>query len=98
VNQRGSNQNDGEAEAALGHGQNSAHNNAASGNQGALAQNLDGGAIGANEGNDEAAGAGAAGGNSEQNFVTMKKSKKFIKFKDYIIKLPNSMGLIGSRN
>lgn len=28
----------------------------------------------------------------------MKKSKKFIKFKDYIIKLPNSMGLIGSRN
>lgn len=27
----------------------------------------------------------------------MKKSKKFIKFKDYIIKLPNSMGLIGSR-
>ena len=23
----------------------------------------------------------------------MKKSKKFIKFKDYIIKLPNSMGL-----
>ena len=29
--------------------------------------------------------------------VTMKKSKKFIKFKDYIIKLPNSMGLIGSR-
>jgi len=28
----------------------------------------------------------------------MKKSKKFIKFKDYIIKLPNSMGLIGSKN
>ena len=27
----------------------------------------------------------------------MKKSKKFIKFKDYIIKLPNSQGLIGSR-
>lgn len=36
--------------------------------------------------------------NNEQMFVTMKKSKKFIKFKDYIIKLPNSMGLIGSRN
>ena len=28
----------------------------------------------------------------------MKKSKKFIKFKDYIIKLPNSMGLIGAKN
>ena len=26
-------------------------------------------------------------------FVTMKKSKKFIKFKDFIIKLPNSSGL-----
>ena len=51
----------------------------------------------ANEVNDEGAGAGAAGNNPEQNFVTMKKSKKFIKFKDYIIKLPNSMGLIGSR-
>ena len=36
--------------------------------------------------------------NNEQMYVTMKKSKKFIKFKDYIIKLPNSMGLIGSRN
>jgi hypothetical protein len=34
---------------------------------------------------------------SQDQFVTMKKSKKFIKFKDYIIKLPNSMGLIGSR-
>lgn len=30
--------------------------------------------------------------------MTMKKSKKFIKFKDYIIKLPNSMGLINSKN
>jgi len=28
----------------------------------------------------------------------MKKSKKFIKFKDYIIKLPNSMGLIGTKH
>jgi hypothetical protein len=28
----------------------------------------------------------------------MKKSKKFIKFKDYIIKLPNSMGLTGAKN
>lgn len=28
----------------------------------------------------------------------MKKSKKFIKFKDFIIKLPNSMGLMNSRN
>ena len=28
----------------------------------------------------------------------MKKSKKFIKFKDYIIKLPNSQGLGGIRN
>jgi hypothetical protein len=27
----------------------------------------------------------------------MKKSKKFIKFKDFIIKLPNSMGLMNSR-
>mmetsp|Transcript_33553 Transcript_33553/g.51595 ORF Transcript_33553/g.51595 Transcript_33553/m.51595 type:complete len:131 (-) Transcript_33553:202-594(-) len=26
-------------------------------------------------------------------FITMKKSKKFIKFKDYIIKLPNSVGI-----
>ena len=43
---------------------------------------------------DEAANAN----NNEQMYVTMKKSKKFIKFKDYIIKLPNSMGLIGSRN
>jgi len=33
-----------------------------------------------------------------EQFVTMKKSKKFIKFKDYIIKLPNSMGLIQSKN
>jgi len=41
---------------------------------------------------------GAAASNQEQLYVTMKKSKKFIKFKDYIIKLPNSMGLIGSRN
>ena len=30
--------------------------------------------------------------------MSMKKSKKFIKFKDYIIKLPNSMGLTGHRN
>lgn len=27
----------------------------------------------------------------------MKKSKKFIKFKDYIIKLPNSMGLFNAK-
>jgi hypothetical protein len=40
----------------------------------------------------------AAASNQEQMYVNMKKSKKFIKFKDYIIKLPNSMGLIGSRN
>lgn len=36
--------------------------------------------------------------NNGEQFVTMKKSKKFIKFKDYIIKLPNSQGLIGSKN
>jgi len=44
----------------------------------------------------EAVGAGAAVENeagpasSADQFVTMKKSKKFIKFKDFIIKLPNS--------
>ena len=32
--------------------------------------------------------------NQGSNFVLMKKSKKFIKFKDFIIKLPNSLGLI----
>jgi len=36
--------------------------------------------------------------NQEQQFVIMKKSKKFIKFKDFIIKLPNSMGLMNSKN
>lgn len=92
-NQRASNQN--EADGQPGGGSAS---NPAAGNQGALAQNVDGGDIGAHEGNDEAAGGGAGGNNPEQNYVTMKKSKKFIKFKDYIIKLPNSMGLIGSRN
>ena len=40
----------------------------------------------------------AAANNSDTQYVSMKKSKKFIKFKDYIIKLPNSMGLIGSKN
>ena len=38
------------------------------------------------------------GNGGEDQYVTMKKSKKFIKFKDYIIKLPNSMGLTGHRN
>jgi hypothetical protein len=28
----------------------------------------------------------------------MKKSKKFIKFKDFIIKLPNSAGLMNIKN
>ena len=32
------------------------------------------------------------------NSVMMKKSKKFIKFKDFIIKLPNSMGLTGHKS
>ena len=36
--------------------------------------------------------------NQEQQFVIMKKSKKFIKFKDFIIKLPNSMGLMNAKN
>jgi len=36
--------------------------------------------------------------NQEQQFIIMKKSKKFIKFKDFIIKLPNSMGLMNSKN
>ena len=40
---------------------------------------------------------GNASSSNQEAFVTMKKSKKFIKFKDYIIKLPNSMGLIGSK-
>lgn len=34
----------------------------------------------------------------QDELVTMKKSKKFIKFKDFIIKLPNSQGLQGIRN
>lgn len=35
---------------------------------------------------------------SNEKSVVMKKSKKFIKFKDFIIKLPNSTGLTGSKN
>jgi len=63
-------------------------------------QNIDqnGAADGNVDGNglNQAAGDGAQL-NQEQQFVTMKKSKKFIKFKDYIIKLPNSMGLFNAK-
>lgn len=42
--------------------------------------------------------AGNANAGNETEFVTQKKSKKFIKFKDFIIKLPNSTGLSNARN
>lgn len=63
-------------------------------------QNLD--QNGAADGNAEGGALNQAAGdaaqlNQEQHFVTMKKSKKFIKFKDYIIKLPNSMGLFNAK-
>ena len=37
-------------------------------------------------------------GGQDDPFITMKKNKKFIKFKDYIIKMPNSQGLSNPKN
>ena len=51
-----------------------------------------------NNGNRQAGEDSEAQAEVSDNSVVMKKNKKFIKFKDFIIKLPNSIGLAGCKN